>query len=228
MNLVAGTPDLSTMLRPRSIALVGATDRSTWSKSTFANLTTRNYGGKVHLVARRGGIVHGMPAATSCAAIGEPVDLALLMVPAGAIEEAMADLAAAGAHNAVILTSGLTESSHDGAALQTLLAVEATRYGISVLGGIFVEILQDVALRVLPVTPAEVRRMLAELKGAKLLDGQRGIPPADLDAVALAVARIGDAAIALGPALETLEVNPLWVRGARVEALDGLVVAREP
>ena len=94
------------------------------------------------------------------------------------------------------------------------------------LGGIFVEVLQDVALRVLPVTQAEVRRMLSELKGAKMLDGQRGVPAADLDAVAQAIARIGDAAVALGARLDELDVNPLWVRGAQVEALDGLAVAR--
>jgi acyl-CoA synthetase (NDP forming) len=93
------------------------------------------------------------------------------------------------------------------------------------LGGIFVEILQDVALRVLPVTPNEVKRMLAELKGARMLDGQRGIPAADLDAVSQAIARIGDAAVALGSALDALDVNPLWVRGSQVEALDALAVS---
>jgi acetate---CoA ligase (ADP-forming) len=94
------------------------------------------------------------------------------------------------------------------------------------LGGIFVEILQDVSLRVLPITPSEAKRMLAELKGAKMLGGQRGIPAADLDAVAAAIARIGDAVLALGDRLDELDVNPLWVRGAHVEALDGLAVAR--
>jgi acetate---CoA ligase (ADP-forming) len=95
------------------------------------------------------------------------------------------------------------------------------------LGGIFVEILQDVSLRVLPITPSEAKRMLAELKGAKMLGGQRGILAADLDAVAAAIARIGDAALALGDRLNELDVNPLWVRGAHVEALDGLAVARK-
>ncbi|MBO0710189.1 MAG: acetate--CoA ligase family protein, partial [Acetobacteraceae bacterium] len=94
------------------------------------------------------------------------------------------------------------------------------------LGGIFVEVLDDVALRVLPVSPAEVRRMLGELKGNKLLGGQRGIPAVDLDAVAEAVARIGTAAVALGPDLEALDVNPLWVRGAEVQALDALATWR--
>jgi acetate---CoA ligase (ADP-forming) len=90
------------------------------------------------------------------------------------------------------------------------------------LGGVWVEVLQDVALRPLPVAPAEVRRMLTELRGAKLLAGARGIPAADLDAVAAAVAAVGDAALALGTGLDALEVNPLWVRGSHVEALDAL------
>ena len=83
------------------------------------------------------------------------------------------------------------------------------------LGGVWVEVLQDVALRPLPIDGAEVKRMLAELRGAKLLHGVRGMPAADLDAVADVIARIGDAAVALGADLEALEVNPLWVRGCR-------------
>jgi succinyl-CoA synthetase beta subunit len=94
------------------------------------------------------------------------------------------------------------------------------------LGGVWVEVLQDVALRPLPIGAAEVRRMFSELRGAKLLAGVRSMPAADLDAVSQAVARIGDAAVALGPDLEALEVNPLWVRGSDVEALDALAVWR--
>jgi acyl-CoA synthetase (NDP forming) len=92
------------------------------------------------------------------------------------------------------------------------------------LGGVWVEILQDTSLRVLPAGPAEVREMLEELRGAPLLRGARGSKPADLDAVAAAVARIGDAALSLGGSLRALEVNPLWVDGDQVEALDVLVV----
>ncbi len=141
--------DLSTMLRPRSIALVGATDRSSWSRNTFDNLTKRAYAGEVHLVARRGGTVHGRAAATSCVALGQEVDLGLLMVPMAATEEAMADLAASGARNAVILTSGFAETGHGGAAEQDKLAAMARRHGISVLGPNclgFVNFLDDVPL----------------------------------------------------------------------------------
>lgn len=95
------------------------------------------------------------------------------------------------------------------------------------LGGIFVEVLSDVAIRPLPVTPQEVATMIGGLRGARLLAGERGTTPADLQAVGSAVAAIGDLALRLGPELAALDVNPLWVDGARVEALDGLAVWRE-
>jgi acyl-CoA synthetase (NDP forming) len=95
------------------------------------------------------------------------------------------------------------------------------------LGGVFVEVLGDVSLRALPVRPDEVERMLGELRGAAILHGARGAPPVDLPAVARAVAGLTDAALALGPRLQTIEVNPLWTHGSRVEALDVLVVTQD-
>ncbi|GGK74685.1 acetate--CoA ligase family protein [Mangrovihabitans endophyticus] len=94
------------------------------------------------------------------------------------------------------------------------------------LGGVLVEVLHDVSLRALPVPPDEVERMLGELRGAAVLRGARGTPPVDLAAVAQAVGALGEAALALGPRLQTIEVNPLWVNGSEVEALDVLVVTR--
>jgi acyl-CoA synthetase (NDP forming) len=91
------------------------------------------------------------------------------------------------------------------------------------LGGVWVEILHDTSLRVLPADAAEVRRMLAELRGFPLLRGARGSQAADLDAIAEVIAKIGDAALSLGGTLRALEVNPLWVNGDQVEALDVLV-----
>jgi acyl-CoA synthetase (NDP forming) len=91
------------------------------------------------------------------------------------------------------------------------------------VGGIFVEVLQDSALAPLPVTPAQARRMLGTLRGRALLDGVRGRGPADLAALSAVIARIGDLAVALGDQLESLEVNPLWVDGAAIEALDAVV-----
>lgn len=92
------------------------------------------------------------------------------------------------------------------------------------MGGIWTEALNDTAMRLLPVSCDEVKEMLHSLRTAALLKGFRGAPAADLDAVADAVVRIGKTALALGPSLQSLEVNPLSVNGARVEALDALAV----
>ena len=92
------------------------------------------------------------------------------------------------------------------------------------LGGVWVEVLADTAVRPLPVTPDDVKEMLGSLRAAKILQGFRGTPAADLDVLAETVARIGDAALALGPQLASLEINPLLVSGKQVEALDGLCV----
>src|SRR5690606_659664 len=66
------------------------------------------------------------------------------------------------------------------------------------LGGVFVEVLHDVALRLLPVDEAQVRRMLGELRGAAVLTGARGARPVDLDRVAGVVTAIAAAATRLG------------------------------
>ncbi|MBT9598137.1 MAG: acetate--CoA ligase family protein [Vitreoscilla sp.] len=92
------------------------------------------------------------------------------------------------------------------------------------LGGVWVEALADTQLHVLPVSPQEAKAMLGRLRAAKLLQGFRGSPPVDLDRLARVIAAIGDAALALGGSLAALEVNPLWVRGDEVEALDALAV----
>jgi succinyl-CoA synthetase beta subunit len=90
-------------------------------------------------------------------------------------------------------------------------------------GGVFAEVLRDSALTLLPVTPARARDLLQRLRGAALLQGARDTRPADLDAVAAVVARVGDLALALGDDLESLEVNPLHVDGTTIEALDAVV-----
>jgi succinyl-CoA synthetase beta subunit len=92
------------------------------------------------------------------------------------------------------------------------------------LGGVWVEVLKDTSLRVLSVDADEVKRMLGELRGGALLRGARGSKPANLEAVAAVIAGIGRTALSLGGALRALEVNPLWVNGDQVEALDVLVI----
>jgi acetate---CoA ligase (ADP-forming) len=91
------------------------------------------------------------------------------------------------------------------------------------LGGIWVEVLADSAVRALPVTPGEVRQMLTELRSFPLLTGARGAEPVDLDELSRVIARIGAVAVALGDDVEELEINPLRAAGSRIEVLDALV-----
>ncbi|MDQ2713568.1 MAG: acetate--CoA ligase family protein [Chloroflexota bacterium] len=91
------------------------------------------------------------------------------------------------------------------------------------LGGVWTEILKDTAVRVLPVPYDEIEKMLGELRGAQLLRGARGQAGVDLWAVSEVIYRVSTLALALGPHLNTLEINPLLAKGAHIEALDVLV-----
>ena len=91
------------------------------------------------------------------------------------------------------------------------------------LGGIWTEVLKDTAVRLLPVTRAEIETMLGELRGAALLRGARGQQGVDLHALSSVVHRISRLVLALGPNLNALEINPLRVDAASIEALDVLV-----
>ncbi|HMF50210.1 MAG TPA: acetate--CoA ligase family protein, partial [Candidatus Saccharimonadales bacterium] len=94
------------------------------------------------------------------------------------------------------------------------------------LGGVFVEILADVAIRVPPISSAEARRALESLKGAKVFSGVRGAPPADLEALADMAARLSWLAHDLRAELTELDLNPVVVlpQGQGAFAVDALMV----
>jgi acyl-CoA synthetase (NDP forming) len=94
------------------------------------------------------------------------------------------------------------------------------------LGGVFVEILADVALRIPPISAAEARRALESLKGAKVFAGARGAPPADIDALAQMAARLSWLAYDLRDDIAELDLNPVIVLPQGAFAVDALVVMR--
>jgi acetate---CoA ligase (ADP-forming) len=96
------------------------------------------------------------------------------------------------------------------------------------LGGIFVEILADVAIRIPPISAAEARHALESLKGAKVFAGARGAPPADIDAFAEMAARLSWLAYDLRDEIGELDLNPVIVlpKGQGAFAVDALVVGR--
>lgn len=93
------------------------------------------------------------------------------------------------------------------------------------LGGIFVEIYGDVAVRVAPITRPAAAQMVASLRGARLLTGARGRAPADVDALVDALLRVAQLLVDF-PEIAELDVNPLRVfdAGAGCRALDARVI----
>jgi acetate---CoA ligase (ADP-forming) len=87
------------------------------------------------------------------------------------------------------------------------------------LGGIYVEALRDVTFRIAPIRELGVHRMIRQIRGFKILEGFRGEPPSDIDAIAECLARLSQLATQLEEIVE-LDINPLVVfergRGARV------------
>jgi acyl-CoA synthetase (NDP forming) len=95
-------------------------------------------------------------------------------------------------------------------------------------GGVMVEVYNDVALRRCPITRAEAQAMIAEVKGARLLQGFRGRPAADVEALKDTLVRVSHLAMHMEGHLAELDINPLMVlpSGQGVKAVDALVVLR--
>ncbi|MGH3321600.1 MAG: acetate--CoA ligase family protein [Streptosporangiaceae bacterium] len=95
------------------------------------------------------------------------------------------------------------------------------------LGGVAAEALDDVAVRLAPLSAAEAAGMTDDLAARKLLDGPRGLPPVDRSRLAGIVCAVGGL-LAASPALAAVEINPLRVTPAGdLVALDALVTTRK-
>jgi acyl-CoA synthetase (NDP forming) len=93
------------------------------------------------------------------------------------------------------------------------------------LGGVFTEVLDDVAVALAPVSAATAAELLLSLRGAPLLTGARGRPPVDLDALATLASRLSSVA-AGHPELSELEINPVLATPQGVLGLDARAVAQ--
>jgi acyl-CoA synthetase (NDP forming) len=91
------------------------------------------------------------------------------------------------------------------------------------LGGIFVEVLHDTAMRLAPIDRGEARAMLEELRGAPLLHGARGTPPCDLDAIADLLARLSELAASRDDIVE-MDLNPVVSYQRGLSVLDARIL----
>ena len=91
------------------------------------------------------------------------------------------------------------------------------------LGGVLVEVLEDVVFRIIPIAPRDARQMVREIKGFKLLQGYRGQPPSDvaaLESLLLKVSSFIDA----HPEVAELDLNPVFAYPDGAVAVDARIV----
>ena len=92
------------------------------------------------------------------------------------------------------------------------------------LGGVFVEVLKDVTFRVAPFGPEEAHRMIDEIRGRAVLDGARGAPPADIDALANAISTLSIFAAENSDTIQTIDINPFLALPKGAVAVDALII----
>jgi len=105
--------------------------------------------------------------------------------------------------------------------------VRDPQFGPSVLfglGGIYTEALEDVAFRVAPLSRWDAFQMMDELRGRKLLDAFRGMPPVDREALANILITLGTIGLE-NPAIREIDINPLKIRAdGQPIAVDALII----
>jgi acyl-CoA synthetase (NDP forming) len=122
------------LLSPRSVALVGASDRNGWSVLMDQALTLYGFDGDVFYVNPRGGTAHGHELHTSLSALPVVPDLAFVMVPAVAVPGVVEEAASLGVPAAEILSSGFSEVGPEGVPLQERVRELGERSGMAILG----------------------------------------------------------------------------------------------
>src|SRR6059058_1804769 len=126
---------LDSFFSPSTIALIGASrDLEKIPGRLLSMLRKNHYPGKNYPVNPNYGDIDGLKCYPSIADVGQPVDLALVIIPARAVLGALEQCAAAGVKNAVIISSGFAEEGGDSAAMQDVIAELAKRTGMRISG----------------------------------------------------------------------------------------------
>ncbi len=126
---------LAALFRPRTVAVIGATERpGSVGRTLLWNLISHPFGGTVFPVNPKRHSVLGIRAYASVAAIPEPVDLAVIATPAAGVPELVGACAAAGVKAVVVLSAGFREVGPAGLALENELRERLGRSGMRLLG----------------------------------------------------------------------------------------------
>lgn len=126
---------MSTILKPRSIALVGASaDPRSFGGFVQGNLERYGYSGQLHLVSRSSSEINGRPCVKTIDELPEGIDLAVLAIPEAGVIDAIRALAQRRCQAAVLFASGYAEAGEEGQAKQLELARVAQQAGIALVG----------------------------------------------------------------------------------------------
>ncbi len=126
---------LTPFFAPRGVLLVGAShDPTKLGYGLARNLVQSNYLGAVHFVNPKGGNLLGRPLHTRIADVPDPVDLAILLIPAPSVPAALGECGERGIHAAIIGAGGFRETGPDGAALEAECLRVARAYEMRLMG----------------------------------------------------------------------------------------------
>ncbi len=134
--MAANTPDaMRALMAPRSIAVVGATERADASSSfVMKNLMRFGYKGKIIPVHPKAGTIFGLAASPSLSALDTPPDVAVIGIAADKVIAALEEAGSTGVKAAVVLASGFAELDETGRERQRQLVEIAERYGMAICG----------------------------------------------------------------------------------------------
>jgi len=126
---------LGPLLRPRSVAVIGASrSRGTIAGEVFHNLVSAGFPGAVYPVNRTSDVVQSVRAYRSVTDVPSEVDLAVIVVPAAHVLEAVDECGKKGVRAIVVITAGFGETGKAGQALQNELLGRVRRYGMRMVG----------------------------------------------------------------------------------------------
>src|ERR1700719_1101077 len=126
---------LDSFFAPESIALIGASrDLEKIPGRLLSMLRKNDFPGKLYPINPNYGGIDGLKCYPTIADVGQPIDLAIVIIPAKAVLGALKQCAAAGVRNAVIISSGFAEEGGDSAAMQDAIAALAKTTGMRISG----------------------------------------------------------------------------------------------
>jgi acyl-CoA synthetase (NDP forming) len=127
--------DLDVFLNPKSVAIIGATERpGSWGSFIMNGLLSRDYSGKIFPINRNADLVYGIRAFKNIGDINESIDLAIFCIPQQFVETEIKACAQKHVRGITIITAGFGESSKEGKQKQQNLARLARSHGIRILG----------------------------------------------------------------------------------------------